>query len=72
MPSVSFELHRTTAANVEVFLRDLLGSRLQPRAGRGVGLNAYELTTPRGSRVEIELDAQQNLVMARGPERTVG
>ena len=65
------ELHRTTAANVEVLLRDLLGSRLQPRVGRGVGLNAYELTTPRGSRVEIEFDAQQNVVMARGPERTV-
>ena len=65
------ELHRTTAANVEALLRDLLGSRLQPRAGRGAGLNAYELVTPRGSRVEVELDTQQNVVMTRGPERTV-
>ncbi|MBL9125004.1 MAG: hypothetical protein JNG90_15310, partial [Planctomycetaceae bacterium] len=29
------------------------------------------MTTPRGARVEIEFDAQQNSVMARGPERTV-
>lgn len=67
----AIRLERATAAHVEGVLRGLLGARLQPRAGRGAGLNVYELGTQRGSRVELEFDLQQNSILARGPQQTV-